>query len=237
MSDNEDSDQKRYDLEGEDLEERDIPPSHHSDDYEGESYKKENSQDRHMLDKSDQDESESSESEISDKNKNKKFKDGKSKSKKSKLKNTIKSDHGSSFVPDQTKSIRGKTTRFDIVDMKSNEEESPEKMSSPDRFHPKQTIDEYDEEYYEEQEDEEIDYIRTYHTDFATQFYNYGKFHLSEMVDRVERHHKETVRNMDKTEFVKPYLNKVHGSYYTGNAMQKAHYDPSTIGKQEFIDR
>jgi hypothetical protein len=129
-----------------------------------------------------------------------------------------------SFAPSQTKSRRGKSTNFDIIEV--SEKESAEN-------HPKELVEE--QEYYEE--DQHSDYVRTYVHDFDTKFYNNGRFFHAEMVDRVERHHKDTVRNLDKIQFVKPYLNKVHGSYYTGKAKQRAYYDPGTIASQEFIDR
>ena len=68
-------------------------------------------------------------------------------------------------------------------------------------------------------------------------YYTSQYLYLDEMTQRVERHHKETVRNPEKTEFVKPYLNKMFGSYYTSNHKQMAHYDPQSISNQEFIDR
>jgi hypothetical protein len=78
---------------------------------------------------------------------------------------------------------------------------------------------------------------KSYLLDDKTLYFTNGPFYKDEMHDRVERHHQDTVRNPNKSKFVKPYLNKVHGSYYTGKNKQRAHYSSRTISNQEFIDR
>lgn len=140
------------------------------------------------------------------------------------------------FVPKNTQSHK-KTksstgTKFSVVQVESQEEED-------DFERPQEPIyegeGEYGDEMYEERED--LTHGRTTYMEDKSWYFTSGQFYLGEMTDRVERHHKETVRSQNKIEFVKPYLNKVHGSYYTGNAKQRAYYDPKTIGNQEFIDR
>lgn len=156
------------------------------------------------------------------------------KSKKKKKAPVSHRDDYSSFVPTQTKLKRGKDTQFEVIEV--DEDEHPEMIRTGEyTLSVKSPEGEpiYEEEEYEDREEEtKIKYEQS-KTWYYTTHYNYPQ----EMTQRIERHHKETVRNPNKMEFVKPYLNKVHGSYYTGKGMQQAYYDPKTISSQEFIDR
>ena len=90
--------------------------------------------------------------------------------------------------------------------------------------------------YYSYLDRDDLTYTNMHQEDKSI-YYTSRYWYLDEMTKRVERHHKETVRNPEKIEFVKPYLNRVFGSYYTSNHELMAHYDPHSISNQEFIDR
>jgi hypothetical protein len=137
----------------------------------------------------------------------------------------------SGFLPDQSKSRRGLDTNFDVnIPEKTQEHEksskSPEKEES-DNLSPRDLNDQYRESQEEfSHAREEWALSKSYYLSDGTLYFTNGPFYKDEMHSRVEFHHMETVRSPEKEKFVKPYLNKTHGSYYTGKGKQRAYYDP-----------
>ena len=70
-------------------------------------------------------------------------------------------------------------------------------------------------------------------------YYNTKTYHSMEMSQKLRRHYEETITHPNTSEFVKPYLKKVCGSYFTSKNTNGTRISLNTkdICNQEFIDR
>ncbi|CAI2365131.1 unnamed protein product [Moneuplotes crassus] len=114
------------------------------------------------------------------------------------------------FMPTQTRDL-GETTKFDV---RSPADTILHQMEQTEREDFLETIDNYNES-------------KAYYLDDGTLYFTNGPFYKEEMHSRVERHHKELIRNPDKLTNLVPGFYNVSGGYHKSREERN----------QEFIDQ